>query len=200
MSMSSTPGATPWQDVLDFWFLPAGTSGHLTARQAWFRKDPAFDDEIRIRFEPLIRRAIAGELQDWEVDPHGALARILLLDQFTRNIWRDTPQAFSGDAAALAAAQRALEAGQDQAVSPVERAFFYLPFEHAEDLAWQDRSVALFAALASEDADSASVFDYAKRHRDVIVRFGRFPHRNRILGRLDTPGEAVYLAQPGAGF
>ena len=200
MTVSPAPGALPWQDVLDFWFLPAGTAGHLTARQAWFRKDPAFDDEIRTRFEPLIRRAIAGELQDWETEPRGALARIILLDQFTRNIWRDTPQAFSGDAAALAAAQRAVKAGQDQAVSPVERAFFYLPFEHAEDLAWQDRSVALFTALAAEDADSASVLDYAHRHHDVIARFGRFPHRNRILGRPNTSEEAVYLAQPGAGF
>ena len=200
MALSSAPGVRPWQDVLDFWFLPAGTSGHVTARQAWFRKDPAFDDEIRTRFEPLIRRAIAGELQDWEDEPRGALARILLLDQFTRNIWRDTPQAFSGDAAALAAAQRALDAGHDQAVSPVERAFFYLPFEHAEDLAWQDRSVALFTALEAEDAGSASVLDYAHRHHQVIARFGRFPHRNRILGRPDTPDETVYLAQPGAGF
>lgn len=198
--MSSAPGVRPWQDVLDFWFLPAGTPGHLTARQAWFRKDPAFDDEIRTRFEPLIRHAIAGELLNWEVDPRGALARIILLDQFTRNIWRDTPQAFSGDAAALAAAQRALDAGHDQAVRPVERAFFYLPFEHAEDLAWQDRSVALFIALASEDAESASVLDYAQRHHEVIARFGRFPHRNRILGRPDTPEETEYLAQPGAGF
>jgi len=192
MALSSAPGVRPWQDVLDFWFLPAGTSGHLTARQAWFRKDPAFDDEIRTRFEPLIRRAIAGELQDWEDEPRGALARILLLDQFTRNIWRDTPQAFSGDAAALAGAQRALDAGHDQAVSPVERAFFYLPFEHSEDLADQDRGIALYTAAGDTDG-----LKWAKIHHDIIARFGRFPHRNAVLGRATTAEEQAFLDDGG---
>ncbi|QEI04583.1 DUF924 domain-containing protein [Pigmentiphaga aceris] len=200
MSASVAQDIRPWQAVLDFWFLPAGDAGHLASREVWFRKDPAFDAEIRTRFERLIQQAVDGGLQDWEAEPRGALARIVLLDQFTRNIWRDTPQAFSGDAVALKAAQQAVDAGHDLAVSPVERAFFYLPFEHAEDLNLQDRSVALFTALTSADPNAALLLDYAHRHRDVIKQFDRFPHRNRILGRTNTPEEVVYLAQPGAGF
>lgn len=195
--MSAT---SPWQDILDFWFLPAGAPGHLTSRKAWFVKDTAFDDEIRTRFERQVRDAVAGGLRDWETDPNGALARLVVLDQFTRNIWRNTPAAFSGDAEALAAAQRAVDAGHDQAVHPVARPFFYLPFEHAEDLAQQARSIALFTQLAAVDPGAASNLDYAHRHEVVIRQFGRFPHRNAILGRASTEAEQVYLATPGAGF
>lgn len=198
--MAIAESAPPWQSVLDFWFLPAGTPGHRENRAEWFRKDAAFDTEIREHFEPLVRRAVADGLRDWETDPRGALARIVLLDQFPRNIWRDTPQAFSGDAVAVAAAQRAVDAGHDQVVSPVERAFFYLPFEHAEDAAMQQRSVDLFTALEAVHPPSAVQRDYAERHRAVIDTYGRFPHRNRILGRTNTDAEVAYLAQPGAGF
>lgn len=195
-----TTTLTPWQAVLDFWFLPEADPAYLTPRDAWFKVDPAFDDRIRDRFEALVRTAIDGGLRDWEDSAEGALARILLLDQFTRNIWRGTPDAFSGDAQALAAAQRALDAQHDQSVVPVQRAFFYLPFEHAEDTAMQARSVELFTALAASHAPSALQLDYAIRHRDVIDRYGRFPHRNAILGRANTADEVAYLAQPGAGF
>jgi uncharacterized protein (DUF924 family) len=189
-----------WQDVLDFWFLPAVTPGHLAPRKAWFVKDAAFDDEIRARFEPQVRNAVAGGLRDWEADAHGALARLIVLDQFTRNIWRNTPAAFSGDREALAAAQRAVDAGHDQAVHPVARPFFYLPFEHAEDLTQQARSIALFTQLAAVDPGAADNLDYAHRHEVVIREFGRFPHRNAVLGRASTEAELAYLAKPGAGF
>jgi uncharacterized protein (DUF924 family) len=202
-SQGITPAAhtaPPWQTVLDFWFLPLGAPGHLEVRKEWFRKDPAFDEEIRTRFEPLVRSAVADGLREWEASPQGALARLILLDQFTRNIWRNTPAAFSGDVPALAAAQRTVDAGHDQALDPVARTFVYLPFEHAEDLSQQARSIALFTALVAVHPASAEQLDYAQRHEQVIRQFGRFPHRNRILGRSDTPAEAVYLAQPGSGF
>jgi uncharacterized protein (DUF924 family) len=191
---------SPWQDVLDFWFLSAGSPGHLAPRKAWFVKDAAFDDQIRTRFEAQVRDAVAGGLRDWEADAHGALARLIVLDQFTRNIWRNTPAAFSGDPEALAAAQRAVDAGHDQAVHPVARPFFYLPFEHAEDLTQQARSIALFTRLAAVDPGAADNLAYAHRHEVVIREFGRFPHRNVVLGRASTEAELAYLAKPGAGF
>ena len=129
------------------------------------------------------------------VDAEGALALAILLDQFPRNIYRGTPRAFAADAKARDAARNALAAGHDQAVAPFMRAFLYLPFEHSEDMADQDRSVALFRALGDE-----KYLGFAIGHRDVIARFGRFPHRNEILGRRSTPDELAYLRQPGAGF
>jgi uncharacterized protein (DUF924 family) len=187
--------------VLDFWFLPVGSSGHGQMQPEWFRKDAQFDDEIRARFGALIEQALAGQLRDWQkMDSTGALARILLLDQFTRNVYRDTPQAFGGDALALAAAQDLLAAGGDLALPPLQRAFVYLPFEHAEDAAMQQQSVALFTQLCSEAPGLAGMLDYAVRHRDVIARFGRFPHRNRILRRASTPQEQQFLLEPGSGF
>ncbi len=128
------------------------------------------------------------------------LAEILLLDQFTRNIFRGQPRAFAGDARALALAQALVASGADQALTTIERWFAYLPFEHAESLPLQDESVRLFTALAAEDERLADALDYAQRHRDVIRRFGRFPHRNAVLGRPSTADERDYLAQPGAGF
>ncbi|EGJ09435.1 hypothetical protein RBXJA2T_03868 [Rubrivivax benzoatilyticus JA2 = ATCC BAA-35] len=128
------------------------------------------------------------------------LAEILLLDQFTRNIFRGQPRAFAGDARALALAQALVASGADRALTTIERWFAYLPFEHAESLPLQDESVRLFTALAAEDERLADALDYAQRHRDVIRRFGRFPHRNAVLGRPSTADERDYLAQPGAGF
>jgi uncharacterized protein (DUF924 family) len=193
------------QEVLDFWFLPAGSQGHGEQRGVWFRKDAQFDAAIRTRFGALIEQAVAGGLRDWDdAGAEGRLARILLLDQFTRNVWRDTPQAFGGDALALAAAQEMLDAGDDLTLAPLARAFAYLPFEHAEDLALQQQSVALFEQLnvrfGALAPTLAGMRDYAIRHRDVIARFGRFPHRNAILGRSSTPEEQAYLREPGSGF
>ena len=189
------------QDVLDFWFLPPRDAGHGAVRQAWFKKDDAFDAEVRQRFGHLIDIALAGGLREWDAQgPEGVLARILVLDQFTRNAHREQPKSFAGDALALAAAQALVDSGADQRLTPLQRWFAYMPFEHAEDPAMQARSVALFADLAREHAGFAEVLDYAHRHRGVIARFGRFPHRNAILGRASTPDELTYLSQPGAGF
>lgn len=190
------------QDVLDFWFLPRDAAGYGQARPEWFRKDPAFDAQIRERFGAAIAQAIAGGLREWDID-HGAqgtLARILVLDQFTRNAHRDTPGAFAGDTLALAAAQQLVDSGADRTLEPQQRAFAYMPFEHAEDARMQQCAVDLFTQLAGEHQGFAEMLDYAHRHRGVIARFGRFPHRNPILGRASTPDELQYLSQPGAGF
>jgi uncharacterized protein (DUF924 family) len=188
-----------WQPILDFWFLPEGDPGHGKSRPEWFRKDLAFDALIQQRFGEAISRALAGEFVEWDGDPRGALVRIILLDQFARNAFRDTPRAFAGDARALAAARAMVDSGRDRMLAPVERWFVYLPFEHAEDMAIQERAVALFNALAAEPGLD-DIADYAVRHRDIIARFGRFPHRNRILGRDSTPEEIEFLKLPGSGF
>ena len=187
-------------DVLAFWFGAQGESAYGQARPAWFRKDDAFDAQIRARFLAEVEAAIAGQLGDWAASPPGALALFILLDQFPRNLFRNTARAFAGDAIALALAERVVEQGWDRKLLPVERVFVYLPFEHSESLADQDRSIALFSALAGEYPETASYLDYAHRHRDVIVRFGRFPHRNAALGRTSSAAETDYLAQPGSGF
>ncbi len=191
------------QDVLDFWFLAPGTPGYGQPRAEWFRKDDAFDAAIRERFGPAMEQAIAGGLREWDAQgPQGVLARIVLLDQFTRNAWRGTPESFAGDALALAAARALVDSGADSQLLPVQRWFAYMPFEHAEDARMQEQSVALFTALAEANPGQGydGVLDYAHRHRGVIARFGRFPHRNPILGRASSPEEAEYLAQPGSGF
>lgn len=183
------------RDVLEFWFGPPPHA----ARDLWFRKDAAFDAEIRARFGDLVGAAVAGAFGDWCATPHGALARIVLLDQFTRNLFRDTPRAFAGDDRALATALDAVDRGFDRSLDFFERWFCYMPFEHSEDVAMQERSVRLFAALAAESGNPTPL-DWAERHAAVIRRFGRYPHRNAILGRASTPEELAYLREPGAGF
>lgn len=189
------------QDVLDFWFLPASHEGHGKPRAEWFQKDAAFDAAITDRFGMLIALAVGGGLREWdEQGPEGTLARIVVLDQFTRNSARGTPAAFSGDALALAAARKLVDSGAHLALTAVQRSFAYMPFEHAEDAAMQEISVTLFNELSKENPGFQSAMDYAHRHRAVIARFGRFPHRNPILGRASTPEELAYLSQPGSGF
>jgi uncharacterized protein (DUF924 family) len=189
------------QDVLDFWFLPSADPAYGQQRAVWFRKDDAFDAAVRERFGAVIDQALAGGLREWdELGAQGTLARILVLDQFTRNAFRGLPQSFAGDALALAAAQQLVDSGADQGLLPVQRWFAYMPFEHAEEAHMQERSVALFGTLAQANPGYDGVLDYAHKHRGVIARFGRFPHRNPILGRASTPEEADYLAQPGSGF
>jgi uncharacterized protein (DUF924 family) len=187
------------REVLAFWFGEPGSGDYGKPRPAWFRKDPAFDEEIRHRFLALHARAALGELEGWHDDPDSLLALVVVLDQFSRNLYRGDPRAFSQDAAALACAQLALERGWDEARMPVERQFAYLPFEHAEDPAMQERSVALFSALeAFPETKGLSV--WAEKHRVIIRRFGRFPHRNAALGRPSTPEEIAFLEEPGSGF
>jgi uncharacterized protein (DUF924 family) len=188
------------QAVLDFWFLAPDNPGHGQSRAEWFRKDDAFDAQIRERFGALIDTAIDGGLRDWAATPRGALALILLLDQFTRNVYRDTPRAFAGDEQALTLAVALTQNGQDQELEPTLRAFVYMPFEHAEDLAMQARAVELFQLLVQSREGFESMLDYAQRHQEVIARFGRFPHRNAILGRDSTPEELTFLQQPGSRF
>lgn len=188
------------KDVLDFWFLAPDNPAHGQSRAEWFRKDDAFDAQIRERFGALIDTALAGGLQDWAATPRSALAQILVLDQFTRNVYRGTPRAFAGDAQALELAIALVENGQDQELEPTLRSFVYMPFEHAEDLAMQARAVELFQLLTQSREGFESMLDYAQRHQEVIARFGRFPHRNAILGRASTAEEETFLQQPGSSF
>jgi uncharacterized protein (DUF924 family) len=181
--------------ILDFWFGPPPHA----ARDVWFRKNPAFDAEIRDRFGVAVAAALAGGHEGWTATPRGALARVLLLDQFTRNIHRDTPLAFAGDPVALATANAVVAAGADRDLDRFERWFLYLPFEHSEDAAVQERSLELFGALAAETGD-AGALEWARKHAAVIRRFGRYPHRNAILGRASTADEIAFLATPGSGF
>ena len=187
-------------DILAFWFGRPGESGFGQPRSEWFRKDAAFDDQIRSRFLPGVEAALAGELTAWADDRQGLLALLILLDQFPRNLFRGEAKAFAGDPRARSLAESALAKGWDKDLSAVEKLFVYLPFEHSEALADQERSVALFSALAAEHPGCDGFLDYARRHHEVIARFGRFPHRNAALGRPSTPEETSYLAQPGSGF
>jgi uncharacterized protein (DUF924 family) len=191
-------------EVRAFWFGPDSGAGAAAGfRPEWFRKDPAFDESIRARFGQSVECALALAADappSWGEAPADMLAEILVLDQFPRNLYRGQARAFAGDARALALALALIGRDDDLRLRPLERLFAYLPLEHAEDLALQDRSVALFTALAAEDKGFAEVLDYAERHRDVIRRYGRFPHRNAALERPSTAAEVEYLAQPGSGF
>ncbi|HTS21313.1 MAG TPA: DUF924 family protein [Casimicrobiaceae bacterium] len=184
--------------ILDFWFGPPGAAEYGTERDYWFRKDPAFDAALSARFGAAIETALAGGFAEWTT-PRGELARIVLLDQFTRNSFRDTPRAFAGDALALSFAREACGRADDGELIGVERWFMYMPFVHAESLAAQERGVELFRRLRDETG-LGSQLAWAERHAEVIRRFGRFPHRNAILGRESTPEEIAFLATPGSRF
>ncbi len=174
--------------ILSFWF-------EETSEKQWFEKDPEFDQTIRERFGDLVESAMDGELEHWCASADGTLAYILLLDQFTRNIHRGSAKAFAADAKARDATKRALAAGYDAMLDENRKVFLYLPLEHSENLEDQDQSVALFEALGD-----AQKTDYAQRHRDIIQRFGRFPHRNEALGRESTDAELAFLKEPGSSF
>jgi uncharacterized protein (DUF924 family) len=187
------------REILQFWFA----DGPDAFRTAWFAKDPAFDEAIPARFGALLAPAREGALCGWAATPEGALALLLVLDQFPRNLHRGAAEAFASDAHALSLARRLVVGqGMDLALAPTQRVFLYLPFEHAEVMAAQDLSVALFEGLRDHPAHArpAGTIDYGWRHRDLIACFGRFPHRNAALGRESTAAELTYLAQPGAGF
>jgi len=195
------------QSILGFWFGEAADDAAAAAQQAgiWWGKSDEVDRQIAERFEVPLQQAAGGQLDAWQQTPQGRLALILLLDQFPRNIYRGTPQAFAYDAQARALTLDGLQAGDDQALRPIERVFFYLPLEHAEDLPLQLRCVALFEQLqASLPEAAAQVFagftDFADKHRVIIERFGRFPHRNEILDRESTAEEIAFLATPGSSF
>ncbi len=186
-------------EVLDFWFGRSNSPEFGKVQRKWFEKDEDFDTEVRSGFLPQYELAASGKLDSWQESPDNCLALIILLDQFGRNMFRGTPQAFATDSKALAAAQYAVNNNFDRELLTVQKWFIYLPFEHSEDLEHQQKSVELFSRLQGEP-DSKSVIDYAIRHLEIIERFGRFPHRNQILGRETTPEEAEFLKQPGSGF
>jgi uncharacterized protein (DUF924 family) len=199
--------SAPWQPLLDWWFGPGETVAEVAASQQglWFGKQDSQDDYAREHFAPLVRQALAGELDAWTETAEGWLALILLLDQLPRMIYRDSPFAYSGDAGAQQLVARGLAAGWEQALAPLEQTFVYLVLEHHEDLASQNLAIELFGGLLEqvgeeERAYVANTFDYAERHQRVIARFGRFPHRNQALGRDSTAEEISYLKEPGSGF
>jgi uncharacterized protein (DUF924 family) len=184
------------EQVLQFWFEG---DRHLFRGERWFRTNEDFDTLCRERFEFMVHAAVDGALDNWAATAVGALALVLVLDQFPRNIYRGSYLSYSGDAHARRIARAALAAGVDARLTPVERVFLYLPFEHSEDLNDQDLSVRLFTALAREPGLEKAP-EAAERHRAVVRRFGRFPHRNAILGRASTAEETAWLAEPGPKY
>ncbi|HSN20470.1 MAG TPA: DUF924 family protein [Usitatibacter sp.] len=186
-----------WEAVLDFWFGPLERRG--PARPEWFRKDAQFDGEIARRFGDLHRAAAERRLEAWRMSAAPTLALVVVLDQFSRNLYRDDPRAFAQDAYARECARESLERGDDLGRLPVERQFLYLPFVHGEDAADQDRGVDLMRSLESFP-ETRGAMQWAEKHRVIIRRFGRFPHRNAALGRPSTPAELEFLAGPGSGF
>lgn len=196
-------------EVLEFWFGDlTDSAATIAGRQSalWWGKADATDAVIRDRFGPLLAAAAAGALDGWAASAEGRLGLILVTDQFTRTIGRDTPQAFALDPQARALSIEGIESGHDQALQPIQRVFFYLPLEHSENLDHQRWCVDLMKTLAREAADPAerktfeSYVDFAEAHLRIIARFGRFPHRNTILGRESTPEEIEFLKQPGSSF
>ncbi|MDB5839899.1 MAG: hypothetical protein JWQ23_1851 [Herminiimonas sp.] len=195
------------ESILTFWFGTQPDDGLVARQQAklWWSKNPESDQEIRNRYELLVEQAGRGELDEWAIRPRSLLALILLTDQFPRNIFRNAPKAFQFDPIARRLCLAGLEQGLDLLLRPIERVFFYLPLEHAESLSLQDRSVELYISLCRQvPPTQLDVFngylDYALRHRHVIERFGRFPHRNSILNRQSTVEERQFLAEPGSSF
>lgn len=184
----SKDGEVTTADIVTYWFSE-------DVKPKWFEGGDAFDDELRRRFLPAWRQARDGALDHWTSTPEGVLALVLLLDQIPRNCHRGTTEAFSTDAEALHWANWAVEQGIDRSFGDDQRQFLYLPFMHSETLADQERGMQLYAALGLD-----SPLDYMRRHRDIIARFGRFPHRNDILGRPSTPEEVEFLKQPGSRF
>jgi uncharacterized protein (DUF924 family) len=184
MSEQNAPARQSAEDVLAFWLA----AGH----ERWFEPDEAFDAQIRQRFAATYEDAAAGRLSAWENSPEGALALVIVLDQFPRNMFRGSAKSFASDPLARDAAERAIARGFDQRVAMPQRAFFYLPFEHSEELGDQERAVALIGATG--DAD---LLKWAELHADIVRRFGRFPHRNAVLGRTTTPEERAFLDDGG---
>lgn len=193
-------------EILQFWFGsgkdPYEVEESISTR--WFAGGDEFDAEIRERFGDHLDRAIRGDYDDWSETPRGRMALILIFDQFSRNIFRDSPRAWSQDLLAQRLTLEGLEEGVDQQLRPIERSFFYLPLEHAEDLHLQEMSVTRFKALANEAPDDsemlAGMVPYAVRHHEIIERFGRFPHRNEVIRRPTTPEEAKFLKEPNSSF
>ena len=191
----SAPSLARARAIICFWLGDPDSPNFCTDRKAWFAKDDAFDAEIRAEFLADYEAACAGDTVDWRSTPETCLALIILLDQFPRNMFRGNARAHAMDPMALAAARHALAKGFDKGYPTNGRLFFYLPFEHSENPSDQDESVVLFETLSRERSVEA-----AYRHREIITRFGRFPHRNTALGRATTPEEAAFLLEPNSAF
>ena len=195
-----------WEPVLAFWFGPDADDATVAKRQErlWWSGRPEDDAAIRNRFRDTHWAAVNGELDAWLREPRGRLALILVADQFSRAMFRGTPQAFAHDALARHWVLDGLAAGDDAPLRPIERVFYSLPLQHSESREHQQRSVAylesLVAAAPALKAVLEGYLDYARRHRDIVERFGRFPHRNAVLGRKSTPQEVKFLKQPGSSF
>jgi len=187
------------REVLRFWFAGSDGSEASTVRRQWFAKDEAFDASIAERFGALVADAIDGRCDDWGHDRRCAPALVIVLDQFTRNVYRDTARMFAGDARALAVARRIVAQRWDESYDPLMRWFCYMPFEHSESLDDQNESLRQFAALR-DDPLAGGAWRWAVRHHEIIERFGRFPHRNAVLGRPSTPEELAFLREPGSSF
>ncbi len=188
-----------FEEVLEFWFGRPDSEDYGQPRQVWFRKNEEFDREVKSRFLSIYQQAVEGELQHWEETAEGCLALIILFDQLPRNMFRNKPEAFASDYLALKYAKKAIEQSFDSSLLPIQRWFIYIPFEHSENLEDQRTCVQLFSSL-EHHPESANTIDYARRHLEVIERFGRFPHRNIILGRESTQEELEFLQQPGSSF
>jgi len=196
------------EDVLAFWFgrAPESEADVKACMKRWYGGGPELDAEIDARFGPLMAAAANSELTDWATSPRGRLGLIVLLDQFPRSVYRSTAGAFAQDSLALDLTMTGMAARFDSRLDPLERLFFYMPLQHSESLEVQQQSVAAFEALAAAHAELflrkalLGSADYARQHRDIIAQFGRFPHRNSVLGRRSTPEEARYLEQGGATF
>ncbi len=193
-----------FQEILDFWF---GTDEQNPMAKAamWWKPDAALDEQIKQRFASEIHEAIQGKLDPWKASPEGTLAWIILLDQFSRNIFRNSHQAFSQDPLALTATLKAIERGDDQKLGAIHRWFLYMPLMHSEDPNIHRRSLEIYTRLAESAPDNfkealKSAYDFAERHAKIIFRFGRYPHRNKILGRKSTPEEETFLLEPGSSF
>lgn len=192
-------------DVIRFWLGEPGAPP-LASADRWFKKDEVLDREIKERFEPVLERGVRGELASWETTPRGRLALVLVYDQLSRNMYRGTASAFAQDELARAVAMKALDAGDERSLTPIETSFLLMPFMHAEDLGLQKRCVEGFAKLHDEATDEGlranfeSSAKYARMHAAIIERFGRFPHRNAIVGRPSTSEEVDFLKQPGSSF
>jgi len=197
----------PWQPLLDWWFGSSGSANETAAAKGklWFGKRDSQDLEAQTRFGDWVEQALAGGLTDWAQRPEGWLALVLLLDQLPRMIYRDTPTSFSGDLRAQALVAQGIAADFDRQLQPIQRVFIYLVFEHSENLAVQNEGISRYIELVAQQPEIdralfSDYLDYAERHQKVIARFGRFPHRNAVLGRESTDEELAFLTGPGSRF
>ena len=197
----------PWQPLLEWWFGNSESPNETAAEKGklWFGKRDSQDLEAQTRFGDWVEQALAGGLTDWAQRPDGWLALVLLLDQLPRMIFRDTPQSFAGDPRAQALVAQGIAADFDRQLRPIQRVFIYLVFEHCENLAVQNEAVSRYIDLVAQQPEAerklfTDYLNYAEKHQQVIARFGRFPHRNAVLGRESTAEELAFLSGPGSRF